>query len=198
MAGRPRTVSDADILAATARAISRAGPARVTLADVAAEVGLAPATLVQRFGSKRGLLLAFAARAPAGVAAGFAAARAAHDSPLAALLADPFGATGPIGSPDELANHLAFLALELTDPDFHQHTVAHARATREEIRRLLDEAVQAGELMPCDTARLAEAVQVTYNGALITWAIFRRGRLATWLRRQLTYTLEPYRPAPPG
>ena len=193
MAGRPRTVSDADILAATARAISRVGPARITLGDVAAEVGLAPATLVQRFGSKRGLLLAFAAQAPGGVAPRFAAVRAAHDSPLASLLSDPFGATDAFDSPGELANHLAFLQLELVDPDFHRHTVSHARATREEVRRLLDAAVVAGELTPCDTARLAEAVQVTYNGALITWAIFRRGRLGTWLRRQLTSTLAPYR-----
>ncbi|MGH2614392.1 MAG: helix-turn-helix domain-containing protein, partial [Thermomicrobiales bacterium] len=62
MVGRPRTVTDAEILAAAERAIARHGPARLTLAHVAAEVGLTPPTLLQRFGSKRGLLLAVAAR----------------------------------------------------------------------------------------------------------------------------------------
>jgi AcrR family transcriptional regulator len=58
MCARPRTVSDEELLEATARAVSRVGPARLTLADVAKEAGVVPATLVQRFGTKRGMLLA--------------------------------------------------------------------------------------------------------------------------------------------
>ena len=60
MAGRPRGMEDAAILRAAAEVIGRTGPARFTLAAVASEIGLVPATLVQRFGSKRGLLLALA------------------------------------------------------------------------------------------------------------------------------------------
>jgi AcrR family transcriptional regulator len=193
MAGRPRTVADEEILAATARAISRVGPARLTLGDVAGEAGLAPATLMQRFGSKRNLLLAFAATASAGVEEAFARSRAAHPSPLAALLADPLDAAGVMTSAGALAHHLAFLQLELADPEFHAHALAHARAVRAQTRRLLDDAVAAGELVPCDTARLADAVQVAYNGALITWAVFRRGRLGPALRRHVAFVLAPYR-----
>ena len=60
MSPRPRATSDEDLLAATHRVVSRLGP-NLTLADVAKEAGVSPATLMQRFGSKRGLLLAFAA-----------------------------------------------------------------------------------------------------------------------------------------
>ena len=190
---RPRTVSDEAILACAARVVGEVGPARLTLALVARAAGLAPPSLVQRFGSKRQLLLAFSAQASAGVDEAFAAARAAHRSPLATLLADPLGATRAMRSPEELAHHLALLQLELADPDFHPHVLAHGRSARRAIRRLLDEAVDAGELIACDTARLADAVHVTYNGALVTWAIFRRGSLATWLRRELEFVLEPYR-----
>ena len=59
-AGRPRGIDDAAILRATVDVIGRVGPVGLTLAAVAAEVGLVPGTLVQRFGSKRGLLLALA------------------------------------------------------------------------------------------------------------------------------------------
>ena len=41
MSPRPRTVSDEEILAATARMIGRVGPLRLTLGHVAREVGLA-------------------------------------------------------------------------------------------------------------------------------------------------------------
>ena len=59
MSPRPRTVSDEHIFVATGLAITRLGPTRLTLADVASEVGLSAAALVQRFGSKRQLLVAF-------------------------------------------------------------------------------------------------------------------------------------------
>jgi AcrR family transcriptional regulator len=55
---RPRTVSDEAILDAVRDLAHRIGPARLTFAAVAAEVGLSAATLVQRFGSRRDLLLA--------------------------------------------------------------------------------------------------------------------------------------------
>jgi hypothetical protein len=66
---------------------------------------------------------------------------------------------------------------------------------RARIRRLLDEAVGVGELRPCDTDRLAGAVQNTYNGALITWAIYREGRLDDWIEVELDTLLAGCRPA---
>src|SRR5919202_3700704 len=86
MSPRPRQRADSDILDAAARVISRLGPSRFTLADVAREAGLAPATLLQRFGSKQGLLRAFASQAAGRAAEAFAGAREAGASPLQTLL----------------------------------------------------------------------------------------------------------------
>ena len=188
-------MTDDAILDAAGRAIGRIGPARLTLADVAAEVGLAPATLVQRFGSKRGLLLAFAERGAGDVTEAFAAARAARAAPLAALVAALVGMTAGVATPESLANHLALLQLDLSDPAFHRHARDQAVAVRSEIRALLDAAIAAGELAPTDTDRLARTVQMTYNGALLTWAIDREGTVADWLSGELAPILEPYRPA---
>jgi AcrR family transcriptional regulator len=192
--GRPRTASDAAILAATGRALGRVGPARLTLADVAVEVGLAPPTLVQRFGSKRGLLLAFAALGAARVAETFAAARDETASPLDALVAALMGLTREIDSPEGLANHLAFLQVDLSDPEFRKHALASAQVMREEIRALLDAAVRAGELVRLQSVRVARAMQTTYNGSLATWVVAREGSLAEWLREDLDLMLQPYKP----
>ena len=81
---RPRILSDEQVLAAVARVLLRLGP-RFTLADAGAEAGLSPATLLQRFGSKRGLLLAFARAAAADAEGPFERARAERKSPLGAL-----------------------------------------------------------------------------------------------------------------
>jgi AcrR family transcriptional regulator len=194
MPGRPRTASDAAILAATARALGRVGPARLTLADVAVEVGLAPATLVQRFGSKRRLLLALAVLGAEALAETFAAARQATDSPLDALVTALIDLTRGIDSAEALANHLAFRQGDLGDAEFRDQALEQSRAMREEIRALLEEAVRAGELVRLQSARVARAVQTTYHGSLVTWAVAREGTLADWLRVDLDTMLQPYKP----
>jgi AcrR family transcriptional regulator len=199
MAGRPRTISDDEILAAAGRAIGRLGPTRLTLAHVAREVGLTPATLIQRFGSKRGLLLAFSARGVDAVGDVFARARAAHADPLAALSAAIAALVVGIDSPATLANHIAFLHVDLTDPDLHRQAAHHSRQVRAQMRILLAAAIDAGQLIRTDCDRLSEAIYTTYNGALLTWAMDGTGDLESWLQARVDFILAPYRPpAPPA
>lgn len=190
MSPRPRATSDADILGATARIVSRVGP-HLTLADVAKEAGVSPATLVQRFGSKRGLLLACAATAPASLPGEFARIRAAHRSPLAAVrgVADCMAAM--IETPEAFANSLAFLQMDLVDADFQRHAAAHSRRMAGELTRLLDEAVSAGELRKTNTRLLARAIQAVISGALLQWAIDRDGTVIERLREDLDTVLRP-------
>lgn len=190
---RPRQASDEDILRAAFRAIARLGPAKLTLADVAREAGISAAALVQRFGSKRGLLLATAADAAGGGDYIFPALRARHRSPVAALvgLADCMELMGT--TPAAIANNLAFLHIDLTDADFHRHALAASRGMRAGIRALVKEAIAAGEIEPCDPDRLASALHATLNGSLLNWAVRRQGRLVDWIRQDVRTVLAPYR-----
>jgi AcrR family transcriptional regulator len=193
MSPRPRQASNEDILRAAFRAIARLGPGRLTLADVAAEAGLSAAAVVQRFGSKRALLLAAAADAAGGGAYIFPALREQHRSPLAALmaLADCMEIMGT--TPVEIANNLAFLHIDLIDPDFHRHALAGSRGTHAGIRALIRDAIAAGELTRTNPDRLASAVQATINGSLLNWAVHREGRLSDWIRRDLRTVLSGYK-----
>lgn len=193
MSPRPRATSDAQIFAATHRAVSRLGPIRLTLAKVAAEAGVSPATLVQRFGSKRGLLLAFAENGSTGASDEVDVIRRKHSSPLEALAAyaDCFAGLAP--TPEVLANNLAFLQIDLVDPDFRRLADAAAQSTRQEIRKFLDDAVKSGELQPCDTGRLALAVAGMMNGSLLQWAIDRQGDVKQRMRADLDTLLHPRR-----
>lgn len=173
--------------------ISRVGPRRLTLSDVGEEVGLAPATLLQRFGSKRGLLLALVRQSIDSVPSAFDRVRASHASPLDAAVAAASHMAEHVRTPDELANNLAFFQLDLSDADFHRLALEHSRRIRAGYRALLDEAVGARELAPCDTAALASALQAVAAGSLLNWAIHREGRVATWLRGDLEALIAPYR-----
>ena len=196
MTPRPRKASDQEILAAAQRIMSRLGPAQWTLADIAAEAGLTAGALVQRFGSKHGLLVAVTGQAAAAMPELFARLRAAHRSPLAAL-DDYAGWMAQMGeSPGTLAHHLAYLQLDLTDPDLHRNVRAQAHATRDAIRELLQDAIAAGELVPgADANVLARAVEVTLSGSLMVWAFYQEGTAAEWLREDLARLLQPLRPA---
>src|SRR5438034_11607064 len=113
----------------------------------------------------------------------FAQLLAAHPSPLAALRAYAACVAQMGQSPRELAHHLAYLQLDLTDPDLRRHVRAQAVATRAALRDLLEAAVAAGELAPAaDPAALARAVEVTLNGSLMSWAFHQEGPASAWIR----------------
>src|SRR4051794_41815340 len=116
---RPRTRTDAEVLDAALRAVSAHGVARLTLADVAREAGLAPSTLAERFGSKRALLLA-AARHAAG------AARLPEGDPVDALVALAAG----VGGRGAVAPPQALLELRRADPEVGAAAAGHAAGPR--------------------------------------------------------------------
>jgi hypothetical protein len=120
--------------------------------------------------------------------------RAAHPaSPLDALFDAATAMTQHMGTPEELANSLAFLQIDITDPEFHRHTLEMSKKHLAGYKRLLKEAVAAGELKPHDTTRMARAVNALSSGSLIAWAILREGSAAKWVRRDIETLLAPHR-----
>src|SRR5688500_20120178 len=95
MPGRPQKVTDEDIFAAAQRAMSRRGPHELTLADIAGEAGVTAGRLVQRFGSKRALLVALSERFAGSAAPPFAGLRAGHLCPLATRRPEAACRAGP-------------------------------------------------------------------------------------------------------
>ena len=193
MSPRPRTIPDEQILLAAQRAMSRLGPVRLTLAEVAREAGLSAATLVQRFGSKRGLMLAIWASALDGIDGCFTMAHPAHTSPLGVLLDTATTMARHTKSPEEMANHLAFLQIDVSDPEYHRYMLELSQRTEVGYRTLLDAAIAAKELRACDTTRLARAIGAMIGGSLIGWAVFRQGTAESWVRRDLDTLIAPYR-----
>ncbi|MBV6700460.1 TetR/AcrR family transcriptional regulator [Kitasatospora aureofaciens] len=193
MAGRPRGVDDAVLLRHTAEVMGQVGPGGFTLAAVARAAGVVPATLVQRFGSKRGLLLALARGSAEAADGRYERLRASYASPLAALRALAEETSAPMATPESFANHLAFLCMDLADPELHEHALSVHRAQGRAIARLLDAALEQGELRAdADPARLARSVQAVIAGTGLTWALDREGDLPQRLREELADLLSPH------
>jgi AcrR family transcriptional regulator len=193
MSPRPRETSDTELLAATARVMQRRGPAELTLADVAKEAGVVPATLIQRFGTKRNLLLVTCRTGAGDVAAQFEAIRARYKSPLKALIELYVECSAIAATPEAMANGLAYLQQDLKDPEFRLITLAQFKALRKETQKLLDQAVAAGEITKCNTHNLARLIQHVNGGSMLDWAVFREGSLSSWIRTDLEALVLPYR-----
>ena len=198
MSPRPRTVDDAQIFAALAKVGARMGPTKLTLALVAKEAGLAPATLVQRFGSKRKMLIAFAKSGLGGNDAFVAALRARHRSPLAVLRAFLACFAGMATSPREMANHLAFFQQDVTDPILRKITHRMLADQEATIAGLLEEGMAAGELAEVDPPRLAPILLTVATGTLLRWAIDHDGAAVDRLEEAVDLVLEPYRARAPA
>jgi AcrR family transcriptional regulator len=223
---RPRTRTDSEVLAAALRAVASRGVARLTLADVAREAGLAPSTLAERFGSKRALLLAAARHAagevrvdrrgeaaaeggvPAGgeaaaeggvPAGGEVAAERSAGSPLAAAVDGLVGLARGVGDRRAFAHSLALLELDVADAGFRAAAAGHFGAVHDQLAALLREALAAGELVPdADPDALARALHVAYNGALVLWAVTGDTPLEPSLRADLEAVLVRSRSPGPG
>ena len=198
MSPRPRTVQDDVILDAAVLVVSRVGAERMTLADVGKAVGLSAATLVQRFGSKRELMLALLKHAIGDIDARFDSAVAAHNSPLDALFAAAGERPGPMKGPVPAANRFAFYMSQLDDPEFRAVAESHSLTAIAGFKRLLDSAVEAGELSAgyTDTKQLADTIYSMTMGSLVTWTVLNEGTLKNKVHRDLDILLRPFRRRP--
>jgi AcrR family transcriptional regulator len=192
MSPRRRKAEDLDVFAALVRVMLRRSPAELTLREVAAEAGVTAGALVQRFGSKRRMLLAHARHAAATDDAGLAVPQP-RSSPLDTLRSITAVYAGLAESPRAAVRNLAYLLNDLGDPALRRHLLRMSRSARVWYEQLLTEAIAAGELRGVpDVQLLGRLIEATLRGSFLGWALYREGTAADWLRADLDSILRPY------
>lgn len=190
---RPRKVSDEQVYAAAMRVMSRVGPAELTLAEIADEAGVTPGALVQRFGSKRQLLVTMSGLLSADMSQFFQQLREQHAAPLDIVraYAECMAAMAP--SSAALLRNFAYLQADLADPEIRKRLVAQSREVQRQLASLLEEAVSRGELSrDTDVAALVRNIEALVSGALWTWAFHEQDTAAHWLRNHIDALLAPH------
>jgi AcrR family transcriptional regulator len=192
MRTRRTKIPDSAVFDAIVRAMMRTGPNELTLAVIAKEAGLTAGALVQRFGSKREMMLAHARYAATTGNIGLIQRRQAG-SALRAIR----GTVGTFAqlatSPQAALRNLAYLQRDLADPALYWNLLKMNRSARAHYEQLVSDAVAARELQP-DTviAALARTIEATLIGSFLTWTIYREGSAASWIRRDLNAVLLPH------
>ncbi len=190
--GRPRKISDDELMAACGRVIGRHGPG-FTLAQLAAEAGVAVGTVSGRFGSKHGLLLAMMTTTSAGLEQRMRAAAARHADPVSAVVAAVLVTAEGVGDPATTTNHLAQLGADMSDPALREGLAGLRARVRGVLRSLLAAAALPGAPPPARAARIVAGLA---HGVQLDWALAPGGRLTDRLRADLRAVLESWRESP--
>jgi len=194
--GRPKSRSDEEVVAAAWRAVGRHGPATFTIRQVAAEAGLSPAAIMQRFGSKARLMAALRADGADLVRRAFDEATAGHADPRRALVEALASCASSVARGEDMANHVAFLAMDLADEEGRRQTRTFFRLLHTNIGTLVARALDPDDRQQAE--RTTDSIEAAYHGALLSAAVYGKTP-AEHVRRRVEQAcaahLRPPRPA---
>jgi len=173
---RKKLLSDEAVLDAALSVMFRKGPADFTLADVSKECGVAPATLVQRFGGKHELIVRAIAQDNQAFARKLEALPTTQGA--ASVIAVFRLMTPDLREAETLADQLLWLRLDIRDPTLN----ALARDRFALLRAAVAARLTHSRFPPLGLARLIEA---QWQGALNQWAIAPEGPLVDYVTNSL-------------
>lgn len=180
-----KSIDDAKVLEKALLVISEKGPESFTLADIGKAVGLSPATLMQRFGSKQALLIQAVKHVPAKLNTDSEKLKRKvlpWDVELVKFLSElPDG----FKTRKNIANSLGLLKLDMIDPELHPVARKLFKQFRAQIRDLLEKGKAKGHLpAETDLEALAWELDALRHGLVIQWTLSGKGSLAHWLQKR--------------
>lgn len=192
--GRPRKVSDQQLLAACSHAIGLHGP-KFTLAQVAHAAGVATATVAERFGSKQALLEVLLTADNAGLEQRMIAAANRGGDPVSALRAAAVVFAEDVDDAATAINHLAQFGADLANEALRVGIADQRDLVRRVLRDLVSraEADLPGAPEPERSARILAAL---VNGIQLDWAMRPQTELIDQLHGDLDAVLDAWRVAP--
>lgn len=176
---RPKTVDDEIVLNAALKAMAEKGTA-FTLTDVARDVGLSRATLIQRFGDRNAFLRRMAEQE-------LSATRVwLEEQPVTD---DPDGLwgfleaiIGGMGNGDSFSGRIVIAALEARDPELR----ALAACRYDLVQQAIADRLPAD----CDRRQVAEHIHSVIAGATMQWIVSdRQVDLPSFVLRRVRWAL---------
>jgi len=192
--GRPKKLSDDECLEQAFDVISREGFESFTLEQVGRAVGLSPAALIKRFGTKDRLARAARDRKWDVNLEQVAAAQSDSLRGLASLSHFVKLIARSVDS-KRLGEHMRLLGSQSDEPRSRKRVAAYFRGTRERVALCLREAVEDEELRPIDVERVAFSLEALIQGAIFQFGFLERRGIENHLHEHVQTFLEPYRKA---
>jgi AcrR family transcriptional regulator len=192
--GRPKKISDDACLERAFEVISREGFESFTLAQVAKAVGLSPAALIKRFGTKERLGRAARDRKWDANFEQISTAHAGSSRGLTALFQFVKLIARSVDS-KRLGEHMRLFGSQADEPRSRKKVGAYFQSTRERLAICLREACEDGEIRRVDEKRIACTLEALIQGAIFQFGFLNVRGIDTHLQEHVSTFLEPYRKA---
>lgn len=179
---RPRAYADETIFESVTKALCKYGYYDLTLARISQEAGVSAAILSKRFGSKKGLLLAYGDYLIRITRQSFTASERADSSAIGALKRVFLEWTAYLG-PGQFANLTSFFIGSNGDPELVEKSRRRLSIIDEEVQRLLKAAMSSNEIREAETAKISRVLQAAVTGAFIIWTKDSRLSPEEWLEQ---------------
>ncbi len=179
---RKKKITDQEVLEAALKVICEKGHSNFSLVDVSNEVGLSPATIIQRFKSKNELVLeafkSFNKDFENHVTGSDYSDRSSADALIDFIveMSERFE-VGQIG------NQIELLMLDVVDPQMNKVARDHFVLFRKKVKQIISEGLKSGEFRKENSADdLVLLLEAFWIGVVIQWAIFKNGTMKSWVR----------------
>lgn len=190
--GRPRQVEDEAVFAAMAAVLLRTGWPRMTVQAIAAELGVTPAALRQRFGAREDMFTAFYAWHTESLKAEAARPPEPEGPVLDVLVAQARASVAGIETPEQMRNAMSpFTEMTLT-PEILGMARERFAAALDQSAALLDRAQARGEIRGADPRDLARRLRDALMGASLAWSLTGEGVIADEMAVTVERLLAPY------
>ncbi|WP_020615066.1 TetR/AcrR family transcriptional regulator [Paenibacillus daejeonensis] len=191
--GRPREMTDEMVYQGVYAALIKTGYGGLTLDKIAAEIGLSPAALSKRFGSKKALLLFYMDYVIAMTNEAFENRPVSGEGYIYTLESIFVESVSHLGDPRTVANSTSLYLESNDDPELLERSRLRVQLIDRHVRTWLERAVEAGELKLANIGQVSDILQASISGSLLIWLKDPGKPLEQWVRDSFAIVLGPYR-----
>lgn len=189
---RNKQKTDEIILRQILDVIKNIGATKFRLEDLSQKTGLAPATLLQRFGSKKNILYRALALANQQLKHGLANRDIKYRSYVNEIIDIYLELAAPFITPKSVAHGLDILKLDIIEKKLRAHAKKYFSIRRDKMISLIKSAQSKQEVISkIDVKELVWNLESIWQGAIVLWALHGHGQLRTFLRKRITIYLQP-------
>ena len=184
---RKKKTEDSVILKMILRVIIKQGATTFSLEDLSKETGLSPATLLQRFGSKKEILHKAIELANHDLQNDLTNRPVGNKSPLQEVMDIYMEFSAPFLNPSDVASGLDILKLDITEERLNHLTRNYFEIRRNKIESLIILARVNGEISADINAdELAWNLECLWQGSIMMWALTGEGLLHDWMKERFS------------
>lgn len=184
---RKKTIDDETLLKMVLEVITKVGPTTFSLKDLRKKTGLSPATLLQRFGSKKNILHKAIELSNSHLGDRFTNRVAISKSPTEEIINIYLDLSMQFSRPIDVANGLDILKLDITEKKLNKLTRKYFEIRRKKIEYLIILAQEKNEITSkINAAELVLTLESLWQGSIMLWALIGKGQIHEWLKKRFS------------